>query len=78
MISFVVPGTDNVIDIKKYRAFKETKKLFTNYKNRIFAMKPDEVQQERARLRQELIRYPNHTLTSVKVHIFENTIKDKL
>ena len=75
---FTVPGTDNVVDMKKYRTFRDIRKLFTGYKNRLVNMKADEVAQERARLKEELLRYPTHTLTAVKQQIFENATQTKV
>jgi hypothetical protein len=41
-------------------------------------MTPDLIEVERARLAKEVEGYPTHTLTAVKVQIFENATKTKL
>ena len=75
---FIVPGTENVVDLKKYKTFSDIRKLFAGYKIRLLNMAPDLIEVERARLIKEVQGYPTHTLTAVKVQIFENATKTKL
>lgn len=80
---FTVPGTDNVVDMKKYRTYKETFRLFTHYKTKIFNLKQHKVnedllEQERLNLIKEKENFPNHLLTKVKLQIFENTTGIKI
>lgn len=75
---FTLPGTDNVVDIKKYRMFQETKRLFSGYKVRVLGMNQEAVFEEKTRLKEEVARYPHHMLTAVKVQIFENATKSKI
>jgi hypothetical protein len=75
---YILEGTNNVIDIKKYRTYKEAHKLFTLYKNRITTMHKEEIDVEHVRVKEEKVRYPNHLLTRVKVQIFEKVTGIKL
>lgn len=75
---YQVEGTENVLDLKKFRTLKECQRLFGGYKNRLVAMNKEQVSEEKGRLKEEVQRYPNHLLTKVKRHIFENTTNIKV
>lgn len=75
---FAIPGYDNVIDMKRFRTFRDIKRLFNGYKIRLLNMPKDQIEVERLRLKEEAKNYPTHTLTAVKVQIFENATQTKL
>lgn len=75
---YIVNGTDNVVDIKRYRTYKECFRIFESYKKRLINMHKDDVENERSRIRKEVSNFPDHLLTKVKVQIFENVTKTKV
>lgn len=75
---FTVPGTDNVVDMKAYRTWKECYKLYSGYKTKVSQMMPDQVAEERCKLNTEMEKFPNHLLTKVKAMIFENATGTKI
>ena len=76
--NFLVPGTDNVIDLRKYRTFKECHKLLSGYKSRVLSMDKQQISEENQRIVEEFKRYPKHILTIAKVQIFENATQLKV
>lgn len=75
---FLVQGTNNVVDMFKYRKFRDIKALFTGWKSRLLKMHPDEIALERYKLTKELELYPDNTMTAAKKQIFENATGTKL
>lgn len=75
---FTVQGTDNVVDLKKYKTYKEAFRFFTHYKTKVSQMFPDDIAAERVRLTIEKRNFPEHLLTKVKLQIFENATGTKV
>jgi hypothetical protein len=75
---YTVPGTDNVVDLKKYRTYKECFIIYNGYKQRLSVLKAEDIEFEKTRLLKEVAEFPNHILTKVKILIFEKTTGSKL